>query len=235
MMRIAVLEDASEQIPAITREIDQFFSYTPAEYSLTVYTDPLSLLSDLNLSQFAIILLDVRLNKGALNGIETARRINQVAPRTQIIFITAYPGFYVNVYEARHVYVVPKIDLHTYLPAALKKALENIREHSEHPIRISIGQQSFFIAEERIRYAEKDLRKLIIYADTRYECYGKFSDLLSQSKTGHLVRCHRSYLVNTTYILTVSRKGVTLYDGTWVPLSDSYRDALNKVMTGESA
>ncbi|MBR4457034.1 MAG: response regulator transcription factor [Solobacterium sp.] len=235
MLRIAVLEDASEQVPAITREIGQFFSQNPAEYSLTVYTDPISLLSDLMVSHFSIALLDIHLQKSKLSGIDTAQRINHTSPRTQVIFITAYPGFYVNVYEARHVYVVPKIDLHTYLPAALKKAIENLRETGTHLIHINIGQQSYFIPEEKIRYVEKDLRKLIICADSTYECYGKFADLLSQAQTGCLVQCHRFYLVNINYITTVSRKGVTLLDGTWVPHSESFRNAINIKMSGDAS
>lgn len=226
MIRIAVIEDSIEQIPILSKEVNEFFSKSGTEYSLTVYSDPYVMLGDMNKTLYSIALVDIRLNKFTINGIETAQKINLISPHTQIIFVTAYPEFYIKSYNARHIYLVPKPDMHDFLPAAMQKALENYSSYQEHLIRLNVGQTQFFVAEERIRYVEKNLRKIIIHADDTVACYGKFSDLLSLTTTGRIMQCHRSYLVNISFIKTVERTGIILFDSTFIPVSATYSPAL---------
>ncbi len=233
MIRIAVVEDSSEQIPAISREINHFFQKTNTEFGLTVYSDPFTFLLDLSKTRFSIAIIDINLNSSSINGIETAQKVNHLSPRTQVIFITDYPEFYITAYNARHVYLIPKTEISVLLPAALEKAIHGMHAFQEHMIRISIGQTSFFLAEERIRYVEKNLRKLIICADQEYECYGKFSDFLPLTATGTIMQCHRSYLVNTSFIKSLTRTGAILFDETFIPVSATYFHTLLEALSAK--
>jgi DNA-binding LytR/AlgR family response regulator len=49
--------------------------------------------------------------------------------------------------------------------------------------------------------------------------------------TGQFLRVHRSYIVNLSRIREAGRDGVTLDDGTTIPIGDSYRDIFRKAFS----
>ena len=69
-----------------------------------------------------ILLMDIEMREE--NGIEIVSRVNQIWPDCQVIYLTNYLSYSLDVYDTKHVYYVLKDQLKTRLPEVLKKALE---------------------------------------------------------------------------------------------------------------
>lgn len=219
MITLAILEDIPSNADSVRECAASFLSSVREEHKIIYFSDPNSLLKDLENNRYNIYLLDIELHKMTVNGIDIAEAVNRLSPSAQIIFVSAYNQYWLDVYRANHVYFVPKNSMKMHLPDALRKALKQIHASRDQVISFKYGGTSFHIPEADIRYMEKALRKIIIHADDTYQCYSKFDTILSQSSTGHLVHCHKSFAVNTEYIRSLSRKSCTLLDGTEIPVT----------------
>ena len=221
MIKIAVLDDILSNAVQIKNWAESYFEGRAIECHTDIYNNPNSLVSSKN-NPYAIYILDINLNSDTVSGIDIAQQLNSKQPAAQIIFVTAFDKYHVDVYEAEHIYTVPKAKLKDILPKALNKALLHIQKSTEHCISFSHNKANYQIPENQIRYMEKALRKVIIYADHEYECYAKFQNLLSQSTSENLVQCHKSYVVNTSQIKSLTRTYCVLLDNTVVPISKTY-------------
>ncbi len=59
----------------------------------------------------------------------------------------------------------------------------------------------------------------------------RLKNLEEMLPTGQFLRVHRSYIVNLSRIREAGRDGVTLDDGTTIPIGDSYRDIFRKAFS----
>ena len=60
----------------------------------------------------------------------------------------------------------------------------------------------------------------------------RLKNLEEMLPTGQFLRVHRSYIVNLSRIREAGRDGVTLDDGTTIPIGDSYRPAFKAYLNG---
>lgn len=76
---------------------------------------------------YSLAILDIEL--GIINGIDAAKQINQISPACRIIFITGFQKYKLQVYEAKHMYFVPKNLMNIYLRKALDKTVKDSTYH----------------------------------------------------------------------------------------------------------
>ena len=81
---------------------------------------------------------------------------------------------------------------------------------------------------DRIRYAEGMSEYIKIWRDDAPEplvILERLKNLQEMLPPGRFMRVHRSYIINLARIREAGRDGVTLDDGTTLPVGDSYRPA----------
>ena len=225
MITVAIMDDSLSNAEQIRIHVNSFFDGHSIEHHTDIYNEPNRLLNSRH-NPYSIYITDIDLKSDSVSGIDIARRLNQTFPASQVIFITAFDKYFVDVYQTDHIYTVPKPRLNEVLPMALDKAMAKIHKDVSGMIQFSHNKTSFQLPESQVRYMEKALRKIIIYADQQYECYAKFQDLLSQSSSGNLIQCHKSYVVNLHYIKSVNRTQCVLSDNTVIPVSKTYYSIL---------
>lgn len=177
-----------------------------------------------------VLLLDIDLGSGCLNGMELARKIREKDKRVKIIFITALAEYMSQGYDvnAFHFLIKP-IDAYK-LTQVLDNALEKI-EKQENYLLLENETRTQLIPMSHILYVEAFSHSIVIYL---YED-GKIRFI--EEKTGMkeiegrlpqnvFFRCHRSYLVSLMHIRRIQKNQVLLRGDVNLPISRTREKAL---------
>lgn len=156
------------------------------------------------------------------NGIALARKLQHRAPDAEIIFISGYDDYYLDVYEVDHAWFLRK----PISRERLEKAVARARERAGSGDRVftfSWGRSEYVIPYREILCFEKKQRKVLVYRDSSEnpcEFYSTMDELCSMLP-GYFFRCHNSYVVN---MRNVRRYARTYFDvgGHHVPISRVY-------------
>lgn len=105
-----------------------------------------------------------------------------------------------------------------------------VKEEAEDVFIVETRDEKYRIPYTEILYFESRAKK--IYACTENSEYGFYDtmDHLKENLSDSFVRCHRSYIVNRSYIKKVklSQNCIVLKEGINLPLSRSYKGALKE-------
>jgi len=191
-----------------------------------------------------LVLLDIQL-KGALDGVETARRLHESA-QTPVIYVTANTDEATfQRAKATHPYgFIPKPIKHLDLQRAIELTLARLADehHRAAEPPLEPAPDSPYVLSDRIfvRHREKMVR--IAVADIQYlEADRNYCHLHTAAKTYTLatplkvmeeklparlfLRVHRSFLINLAQVDEVLEDHLGI-GGTTVPLSHSLREEL---------
>lgn len=177
-----------------------------------------------------VLLLDIDLGNGCLNGMELARKIREKDKRVKIIFITALveymsQGYDVNAFH----FLIKPIDVHK-LTQVLDRALEKI-EKQENYLLLEDETQTQLIPVSHILYVEAFSHSSVIYMyeDGRVRFIEKkigMKDIESRLPQKDFFRCHRSYLVSLMHIRKIQKNQVLLRGDVNLPVSRTREKAL---------
>jgi len=167
-----------------------------------------------------IVIMDIRLGKDS--GIELARRVHECQPRSQIIFVSGYEGYYMDVYDVDHVYFLRKpVDV-GHLQRALERAAERLYDLKIRTLVISNKQGIHNIPLNEILYFENERRRVHIHTiDGEVIFYGRFDELMTKLDR-RFMRCHNSYIVNISRVKELCNRKFNFGQERYVPISKSY-------------
>ncbi|WP_258139201.1 LytR/AlgR family response regulator transcription factor [Mucilaginibacter phenanthrenivorans] len=195
----------------------------------------------LQTEQVDLIFCDIHMP--GLNGLQL---VKSLVVKPMVIFITAYEKFAIDGFELDVLdYLVKPVPLDRFLRACqkayqvfeLKKASEQIPVISKKHIFVNSDYTLVKIMFSDIEYIEglKDYVKINLT--------GKQKPLLTrisikalelQLPAGQFYRVHKSYIINVDYVTQI-RRGKIITDNSELPLSDSYRDMIHKMIGREVA
>ena len=219
MLKILICDDDELILESLRRmlmevkgsQISEIIAFKKKE-ALEFYID--------NNDETYIIFMDIKLECG--NGIELAKKILKTQPNSQIIFISGYDNYYLDVYTARHVYFLKKPISSKLLEEALRVAAENIKNINHNSFVINNKQGVHKIPYDEILYFENDRRQIRVYtANSMFSYYGKFEDLPDRLEK-RFRKCHRSYIVNFTRVRELGSKSFLFENKVHVPISKTY-------------
>lgn len=167
-----------------------------------------------------IIIIDIRL--GEDNGIQLARKVLQYQPNSQIIFISGYDGYFLDVYDVDHVYFLRKPIEPEHLERALIRAGEKLRDLEVSMLAITNKQGVHKISFSEILYFESERRRIHLYtAEDKISFYGKLDDLMEKLDK-RFMKCHNSYIVNITQVKELRDKKFYFNKSKGIPVSKTY-------------
>ena len=163
-----------------------------------------------------IVLMDIQLD--GQNGIDLAQKHFPKERGTAVIFVTGYLEYVTDVYEADHVYFLPKPVQEEKLRRALDKAMAACDDAPcAFSVRVNGKLQRIDLRD--VYCIESFYRKLRVrMAGEAVECYGSISELPRAVLT-RMIHCHKSFLVNPEHVRTMDRKSFLLKNGTVIPIS----------------
>ncbi|SHK41040.1 LytR/AlgR family response regulator transcription factor [Hespellia stercorisuis] len=118
------------------------------------------------------------------------------------------------------------------LPKALEIVRKNLRIMERQYLVCNSRYQKVKIFFENVIYIEHNNHVSVVY--TNEECY-HIRRSLNELETEFalypsLLRCHVSYIVNMTYVMTADRKTFRLKNGRTIPISRSYSGKVRQVL-----
>lgn len=172
-----------------------------------------------------IALLDIQLPGD--NGISLAQHINTAYPACQIIYLTNFIDFAVDVYRTNHVWFVTKDRLASTLPTALEQAVAALHSHRNEVLSVPQKAGICVLQQSDIFYIERALRTTqIVAAQKTIDCNEPLDALAFRLNENLFSRCHNSYIVNLRHIAYFKRTALEISNGSTIPVSRKYYAAL---------
>lgn len=166
-----------------------------------------------------LIFLDVQMP--GMDGFEVIRAL-EPGPMPSIVFVTAHDQYAIQAFdvhafgyllkpfdETRFAKVLSDAKKHlsledkSELAAGLKRLLEEVQRAQQRPARLLIQQdgRAFFLAAEKIDWAEADRNYLKLYSSAQtYSLRGTMESLEEKLDPAHFLRLNRSCLVRIDFI-----------------------------------
>ena len=170
-------------------------------------------LADGTPKQFDIVFMDIEFD-GQPEGIDAVRRTNDLAPNCQVVYLTNYLQYSVDVYRTDHVWFVLKNQFEDRLPEVFEK-LEHIGE----------ARRQFFVVstkENGLDLERKTRISRIVCRTAEYEASDKLSILMEKLPQSVFAFCHSSFIVNMPSIVELHDFEVVLENGERLPISRRY-------------
>lgn len=227
--RVALCEDEAverRQIAALCRDI---FAAQGVEAEIVPFSsaDALRQTAEEKRAAFDLYLLDIQME--GTTGLELAQWLYDQGVRDRVIFITGNPEYALAGYEAHPLHYLLKPVSRERLEAALGRALER---HGAQAVLFQRGGKAVPLPMGEIRYMESRNHGVIVHLRD-----GEQSFAMPLAEAERLLpadafqRCHKSYLVNLTWVERATHAGVLLKDSSRLPMSRTfYSDFQNAIV-----
>ncbi len=227
-LRCCVVDDE----PLAQDLIASYIERTPCAELVGKYGSAQEAIKSIMENDIDVVFLDIHMPQ--LNGIEFARIIPK---RCRIVFTTAYDRYAVEGYKVNALdYLMKPVSYEEFL-ATVNKALQWVQmrdkmEEQDLQKDVMIVKSEYKlcqIAIDKILYIEglKDYVK--IYMEEEKSPIVTLMNMKSLEKylpESSFLRVHRSFIVNTKKIKVIERNRI-VFGSTYIPVSDSYKNAFN--------
>lgn len=178
--------------------------------------------------QVDILFLDI-LFTAEMNGMALARQIREKDASMLIVFITNTEAYVKEGYSVRAFRYLNKPVHYGDIAQCLDVAYKQYTiAHNEYLIITASGQRIALRYEDIVCLeAQSPYTVIHLFEKAREEKIRiRFADLVPKLPEQFIV-CHRSYIANIMHIRKIKRKELTMSDGTQLPVSRQYADAIN--------
>ena len=160
----------------------------------------------------------------SFNGINIAKSIRKAGINAIIVFFTRYKNAVFDAFdvEAMNYLVYGEISSAKF-DEVFRKAVTKAEFHKQASIVLSCAGEQRKIIISQIYYFEVFNRIVkVYYRDGSFEFYSTLSKLEDSLTSRGFVRVHRAYLVSERFISKITRKEITMIDGTTIPVGGKY-------------
>lgn len=226
MIRIAIVDDNQFYINDIKTLLKKYMDYESCE--IFEYLSEEEFLKGLENLSYDIVFLDIVFD--GHSGIDIGLRINEKQPDANVIFVSAYPEYFEDVYRVSHSYFLMKEFDEERFKNAITKAMERIVK-KDIVIRTKDGLHK--ISTDDIVYLEgylKHTRFIMKNGDVR-EYNVNIKDVEKSLNKNLFVRTHQSFIVNMEHIVFYNRQKITMRNERAVPISRTYISSAREKIT----
>lgn len=207
-----ILSDTKDKIDTIEKSLRDLHQQNILIQS---YENKQDLLCNLKIfSVYTIYLLDIHHDIEILN---LGKQIQEDNPNCAIIFFSEFLEDALRVFEIKSCYFIYFKEWDNYIEPAIHKA-EMLMIESQHKLSLFMKDKTLLIPLEEIRYLERVKRMTYIYASDLYHD-ARNLDYHLNNLNWYFIQCHRSFIVNLSYVREYHRDKFILHDGSEIPIS----------------
>ena len=227
MKAVAICDDDKDDLNASVQILRRFADESAFDIQINLFQDVNACVNEA--SRFNVVFMDIEFEEGPL-GIDAVARINEIAPYCQVVYLTNYLHYSIDVYQTDHVWYVLKSQLAERLPEIFQK-LALIEESRRASVVITTKGDNAVVNVPctSIRYLERHERiTRVVTRDTTYVVREKLPELIARLPEMTFARCQNSYVVNLTRVREIHASDLLLDDGTRILISRSYSKRFRK-------
>ncbi|MDO4557059.1 MAG: LytTR family DNA-binding domain-containing protein [Lachnospiraceae bacterium] len=169
-----------------------------------------------------VLFLDIEL--GDEHGIEIAKAVKDKWGNCQIVFVTNYLFYAMDVYDVEHTYFVIKEQFQQRLPDVFKKVLHELEHREKKLLFHTIENKEIILHADEILYFERNSRITNIITNRgRFEIRDKINEIAPRLSQLDFVRCHNSYLVYLPAIQEMSNTYLMMENQEKIIISRAYK------------
>ena len=222
-MVIAICDDNPIALQKIKDIVDEFILYHKQTHSITVrsFSNGEDLQRHIQrYGVFDLLILDIVMP--GINGIDLAKYLRSKNDNCRIIFLTNSPEFAIDSYKVSAFYYLLKSDARTELKLLLQKALDEINEENCGSVVVKEKGRLIKVPIHSIHYLECINHTVYFHLHKNeviscYSALSDFSDALAINQ--RFVKCHKSFIVNLNYVMSITNKDFIMDDNTPIPIS----------------
>ena len=217
-MRIAICDDE----PVVLESLKMCIEKQPVVKSVQVFSKIENFQKKIETDcPYDVVLMDIEWRQEK-NGMDFAEQLQKVAPRLQVIFVTAYNEQYSQQIFLKKInlcgFLVKPVQ-EELLSVLLEKARQKILLETSEKLLIQQKGIVHAIPFRDIFYIESVGHQLIIHAyESKIICYEKIDDM-KRRIPDYFLQCHKSYIVNMTFIRRIEKNKIILQHDKEIPVS----------------
>lgn len=230
-MKIGVCDDDKYWLEQAEHILNEYAIGKNISFELFFCSTTSEMTNCLKMHQLDIAFLDIEMEEEA-TGIDLAEIINKTQPACNIIYLTNYIHYAVDVYETDHVYFVLKEQFEKRLEDIFKKT-EFHKSRMLHQIGFQMNKTNAKVVYEyEILYFERKLRNTIVHLQNEeFTIKDTMDELEERIDKIQFVRCHHSFIVYFSAIDEIQRDKIIMKNGGIIPISRRYKDNLKEKFT----
>ncbi len=166
-----------------------------------------------------------------ISGLDLAKHIYKNDRRTPIIFISSHIKYAVDGYGVRALGFITKPITQPDVDRCMD-IIKSTWEMKRDFISLSFGGIAVKADCDKIMYFESLNRKtrLVMSTGGLIETSDNLKDIMRRLREMPFIQCHRSYIVNTTYIVSIKGNEILLTNEVRLPVGRKYRDLVFKAI-----
>lgn len=206
MMAVAICEDEGYILEELRKKVEKYMNRKSLPVNIKTFTSGEELLKEKE--KFDIVLLDLMLP--GIHGLEVAR---QISGRSRVIFITSYREHAVEAFDVNAVHYLVKPVTQERLFPALDRAVNQTEKVDNQALTIIKSGKTQVIFIRDIFYCEVFNHQVRIHTVHGTYDYPGTLDTLENKLDGRFFRCHRSYVVNMSFVAGQEKGAAILTNG----------------------
>lgn len=167
---------------------------------------------------FDLLLLDIQME--GMSGLELARQLYDQGSPAGIIFITSHVDYALEGYQVHPIHFLVKPVSKTELDQAMKLAWNARCPRS---VLLRQGRRAVSLPVAYIRYLESRNHCVYIHLPGEVRSFAlSMADVEQMLPPGMFFRCHKSFLINLSWVSEVGRTELKLRDDTHLAVSRTF-------------
>lgn len=224
MLKIAICDDDAKFCESFQRMLNHYFETIEAEISLKIHLTGEALCASFSQTKYDLIFLDIELT--GINGVNAGQILRQQSKEVQIVYVSSKEEYAMQLFQNRPFDFLVKPITQKRLSTLLDTYFQ-VFPIADRYFTYTADRRKQQIAVGEILYFESLRKQLRIMTDTgEIMIYAKLTDILSEPFSGQFLRIHQSFLVNIRHIKEFRYGEITLTNGTVLPISRSYQNAV---------
>lgn len=220
-MKIVLCDDDQCWLWKAAEILESYGKKHALEMTFDTYTDQISMIKN---TDEAPDLLFMDIDLGGSSGIAAVQEINQKWPLCEVVYLTNYLYYAMEVYETEHAYFVLKNEFEERLEKVIRK-VQSRQERNQESLLFHVinGGEMRLNATDIVCFERFGRKTKITFETSDLAVWDKLDDILEKLPADDFVRCHNSYIVSLAAVKEYHRDFFRMKNDMDITISRSYR------------